>query len=168
MPGQQMSRAEGEAILQAPKPGRWKRPALVVAVMLLAAVAWVSFYRVATYSVNPHSHIKRGLRGLELPRSLEFVAERRAGVSGCLGGDCPRVTRYYVSDQTVEELCPQIELAMRAWGVPELRKFGDPCNLQGIKEPWVVRADVVRDLTIDLETKFPPHRSVTVIELIAD
>jgi len=51
-----------------------------------------------------------------VPDHLILVESRSEGPSTCFAGDCPRATRYYVSERTVDETCNDMMNAVSDWG----------------------------------------------------
>jgi len=67
-----------------------------------------------------------------VPDHLILVESRSEGPSTCFAGDCPRATRYYVSERTVDETCTDMMDAVRDWGADaSWNNWSDlnPCTL---------------------------------------
>lgn len=58
-----------------------------------------------------HGPLARSIDGLDLPGDLVEVGESHTGPNRCSAGGCPRVSKYYISQDSPDELCT----AMRRW-----------------------------------------------------
>lgn len=154
---------------------RRRRRRIVLSVVgAVLVVAGVLVYRTASYYADPHSHIRRSFRGLELP-SMQLVAEEPHGVAWRLLSSCPRIERYYISQESVEATCVKVEAAMRRWGVRDLDLSGESCDLEGEKDRWVMQGFVRSDAQIFSSRKTQayrpieqPHQAVAIITLLDD
>ncbi len=54
------------------------------------------------------------------PDHLTLAHREELGISACIGGDCPRAFRYYVSLRSVEVTCQDVTRAVDGWGVQQM------------------------------------------------
>jgi hypothetical protein len=113
---------------------------------------------------------------LRLGEPFRLVADQRFGNSSCLGGDCPRLSRYYVTDLTPVAACAAASTALSSWisvVTPQPDSGTAACVFAGPSDGDYVNAQVRADMTIEPEADeigdrpiTEPHRAVLLVEVV--
>jgi hypothetical protein len=62
-----------------------------------------------------HSGLRARLATFPAPSHLVLVHQEETGPSSCFAGDCPRVARYYLSEQNLDVTCRDVRSAVDGW-----------------------------------------------------
>ncbi len=108
---------------------------------------------------------------------FDFLVERRVGPEQCFAGDCPAITRYYLSDEDAAQTCLAVEELLEGTNVSTEPTLGDEtCRYLGsIGDTRLdVRAtDPITEIPPDDQTLNPfavtdPHAAVVVVRATRD
>ena len=64
---------------------------------------------------DPHSALRARLENFPAPPDLVLFHEEERGPSSCVNGDCPSVTRYFLTEQPLDVTCRTVRRAVDGW-----------------------------------------------------
>ncbi len=65
--------------------------------------------------IDRHSGLRSRLAKFPAPPDLVLLDEEETGPSSCVNGDCPRVARFYLTEQTLDVTCRSVRHAVDGW-----------------------------------------------------